>query len=266
MSDTYFTELEKLCNGLGISLSAQEAAVYTTRLNINTEELEKMIGFFGILKKEQDARVVETCIRLSRLPKEHPKTFANFDYFNVHMKYINRLKNLETLAPLYEHRNIAFIGPQGIGKTHLAQAFGNGCCEKGLKTYFIKATELNAKLLNARKNGTADKAVNGLVKPSCLIIDEMGRCSFDRENTRLFFDIVDRRYSKEGPNNIIFTSNKSPNMWKEDFDEDDSLLCALDRAFDDATVFMMDGDSYRGRKLETIAVKVGGTSSLLKGN
>lgn len=48
MSDTYFTELEKLCNGLGISLSAQEAAVYTTRLNINTEELEKMIGFFGI--------------------------------------------------------------------------------------------------------------------------------------------------------------------------------------------------------------------------
>ena len=33
-----------------------------------------------------------------------------------------------------------------------------------------------------------------------------------------------------------------------------------------ATVFMMDGDSYRGRKLETIAVKVGGTSSLLKGN
>ena len=73
MSDTYFTELEKLCNGLGISLSAQEAAVYTTRLNINTEELEKMIGFFGILKKEQDARVVETCIRLSRLPKEHPK-------------------------------------------------------------------------------------------------------------------------------------------------------------------------------------------------
>ena len=94
----------------------------------------------------------------------------------------------------------------------------------------------------------------------------MGRFSFDRENTRLFFDIVDRRYSKEGPNNIIFTSNKSPNMWKEDFDEDDSLLCALDRAFDDATVFMMDGDSYRGRKLETIAVKVGGTSSLLKGN
>ena len=182
------------------------------------------------------------------------------------MKDINRLKNLETLAPLYEHRNIAFIGPQGIGKTHLAQAFGNGCCEKGLKTYFIKATELNAKLLNARKNGTADKAVNGLVKPSCLIIDEMGRCSFDRENTRLFFDIVDRRYSKEGPNNIIFTSNKSPNMWKEDFDEDDSLLYALDRAFDDATVFMMDGDSYRGRKLETIAVKVGGTSSLLKGN
>ena len=57
MSDTYFTELEKLCNGLGISLSAQEAAVYTTRLNINTEELEKMIGFFGILKGSEEKSV-----------------------------------------------------------------------------------------------------------------------------------------------------------------------------------------------------------------
>ncbi|MGN8728030.1 ATP-binding protein, partial [Bulleidia sp. HCP3S3_F2] len=73
----------------------------------------------------------------------------------------------------------------------------------------------------------------------------------------------DRRASKEGPNCMIFTSNKSPSQWKEDFDEDDTLLCALDRIFDNAIVYMMDGKSYRGRKLETVAVKVGSTSDLL---
>ena len=31
----------------------------------------------------------------------------------------------------------------------------------------------------------------------------------------------------------------------------------LDRIFDDATVFMMKGDSYRGKKLETIAIETG---------
>lgn len=71
------------------------------------------------------------------------------------------------------------------------------------------------------------------------------------------------RASKEGPNCMIFTSNKSPSQWKEDFDEDDTLLCALDRIFDNAIVYMMDGKSYRGRKLETVAVKVGSTSDLL---
>ncbi len=62
---------------------------------------------------------------------------------------------------------------------------------------------------------------------------------------------------------MIFTSNKSPYQWKEDFDEDDTLLCALDRIFDNTIVYMMDGKSYRGRKLKTIAVKVGSTSDLL---
>ena len=92
-----------------------------------------------------------------------------------------------------------------------------------------------------KENDSVGSTTNGLVKPSCLIIDEMGRCKFDKENTRIFFDVIDRRASKEGPNCMIFTSNKSPSQWKEDFDEDDTLLCALDRIFDNAIVYMMDG-------------------------
>ena len=41
------------------------------------------------------------------------------------------------------------------------------------------------------------------------------------------------------------------------FSEDDTLLCSLDRVFDDATVFMIKGDSYRGRKLETLGLEAG---------
>ena len=62
---------------------------------------------------------------------------------------------------------------------------------------------------------------------------------------------------------MIFTSNKTPDTWGEYFNEEDSLLCALDRIFDNATVFMMKGESYRGRKLETLAVEASGTATLL---
>ena len=63
---------------------------------------------------------------------------------------------------------------------------------------------------------------------------------------------------------MIFTSNKGPDKWGEFFNEDSSLLCALDRIFDDATVFMIKGNSYRGRNCETIALSAGEPSVLPK--
>ena len=55
--------------------------------------------------------------------------------------------------------------------------------------------------------------------------------------------------------NMVFTSNRDPAQWKENFCENDALLCALDRIFDDAVVFTIKGESFRGRKLETVALR-----------
>ena len=66
------------------------------------------------------------------------------------------------------------------------------------------------------------------------------------------FDLIDRRYNKEGNYNIVFTSNKSPSRWRETFNEDDALLCSLDRIFDDATVFNIRGESFRGKNLDNV--------------
>ena len=49
----------------------------------------------------------------------------------------------------------------------------------------------------------------------------------------------------------------SKRLWREDFNEDSTLLCALDRIFDDATVFKLRGESFRGKKLETISLQTG---------
>lgn len=101
------------------------------------------------------------------------------------------LRQLPSLANLHARKNIAFIGPEGIGKTHLAQAYGNRCCTLGFKTYYLKATELKAKLEKAIAENRAESVVNFMVKPSCLIIGEIGRRKFDGECTNLFFDTVD---------------------------------------------------------------------------
>ena len=121
----------------------------------------------------------------------------------------------------------------------------------------LPTCELRDRFTSARRNGKEASVLNGLVRPSCLIIDEVGHCEFDKENTRLFFDLIDRRYNKEGSYNIIFTSNKNPSQWRDIFNEDDALLCALDRIFDDATVFTIRGESFRGRKLDKVALQIG---------
>ncbi len=125
-----------------------------------------------------------------------------------------------------------------------------------MKTYFIKASELRDRFTAARRAGKSDSCLSALVRTSCLIIDEIGHCSFGKEETRLFFDVIDRRYNKEGSFNVIFTSNRMPSEWVDDFDGDDTLLCALDRVFDDATVYKLRGRSYRGKRLKTVTLEV----------
>ena len=55
---------------------------------------------------------------------------------------------------------------------------------------------------------------------------------------------------------MIFTSNLTPDKWRDFFREEDSLLCALDRTFDAATVYLMKGESYRGRNLKTYSIEI----------
>lgn len=240
---------------VGILMSPAEVATLASDHDMGEEELAAVTAMFSYLGDKRARMSIETLLRLSRLPKKEPKTFEGFDFGRIQGRDAAALAKLPSLSDLYARRNVAFIGPGGIGKTHLAQAYGRACCLKGLKTYYIKASDLKDRFESALRRGTASRIVNTLVKPSCLIIDEVGRRRFDRDCTDLFFDVVDRRYEKDGPNTMILTSNAVASDWPQFFTGDDTLLCTLDRIFDKASVFMMRGPSYRGKGLDTYSVE-----------
>ena len=257
MQEFLYEDIVNSAKVLGIDIDVPGLAYFANGNDFSERDVEAVRKTFSFLKDRRIEAVVNTLLKLSRLPLKDPKTFDNFDFSCIHGRDVERLTTLPALSAVYAHKNLAFIGPQGVGKTHLAQAYGRACCEKGLKSYFLKASELNQRFSDARRFSKEGSTINFLVKPSCLIIDEVGRCVFDRENTRLFFDLVDRRYSKEGTNCMIFTSNRNPETWADFFSDDSDLKCSLDRIFDDASVFIIKGDSYRGRKLETIRLEAG---------
>lgn len=259
-----FDRIDESCRFLKIDFTSAEMAVYAENNTLSRDQMEAVAGIFDYLKEKKHQAVIETLLKFSRLPLKVPKTFEGFDFDRIQGKDSAAVRNLPLLTEVHAGKNIAFIGPPGVGKTHLAQAYGRACCNQSLKAYFLKASELKEKFKAARKDGREANVINGLVKPSCLIIDEVGRCIFDRESTGMFFDMIDRRYEKEGTNCMIFTSNKQPNDWLEFFRCDDDLKAALDRLFDDAKVITFKGDSYRGRKREVYAVEAGSQISTIE--
>lgn len=255
MTESVFESVENSCQVLKLDFSSAELAVMAQEQELTTDQLQAVAMVLDHLRQKKVDTTIQTLLKMSRLPLKDPKTFETFDFSAIKGRDVKRLQTLPSLSAIYARRNLAFIGPPGTGKTHLAQAFGYACCQRGIKTYFIKMSELRDKFTAARRAGREAAVLNGLVRPSCLIIDEVGHCEFDKENTRLFFDLIDRRYNKEGACNVIFTSNKHPSKWKANFNEDDALLCALDRIFDDAIVFNIKGEGFRGKRLETLALQ-----------
>jgi hypothetical protein len=132
----------------------------------------------------------------------------------------------------------------GVGKTHLAIAFGLLAAHRTWKVRFISAADLVIALEAAQRQGRLKDVMHRTVAmPKLLIVDEIGYLPFAREQANLFFQVVARRYEK---GSIILTSNLAFGSWDEAFAGDAVLTAAmLDRILHHATVVQIAGESYR---------------------
>jgi len=138
---------------------------------------------------------------------------------------------------------VIFLGPPGVGKTHLAVSLAVKACQAGMSIYFTTMEDLIEKL---KKDRVAERKGRGrgYNKSALVIVDEVGYTPIGREECNLFFRFIANRYEKAS---TIITSNKAFSDWTELFHDPIIVTAVLDRLLHHSVVINMRGNSYRLR-------------------
>lgn len=176
----------------------------------------------------REQNMINAMVKVAAFP--HLKEMKDFDF------------DFQSLRFIQANENIVFLGPSGVGKTHLATAIGITAAKKRTSTYFIKCHDLIQNLKKARIENRLESRLKHYTKYRLLIIDEIGYLPIDPEDAKLFFQLVDARYEKKS---TIFTTNVNFKSWEEIFPEPKLANAILDRILHHASVVTITGDSYR---------------------
>jgi DNA replication protein DnaC len=98
-------------------------------------------------------------------------------------------------------------------------------------------------LTAAERKGSLGKTLRSYVRPSLLLLDELGYLPIDKHGADLLFQVVAARYEV---GSIVITTNRPFREWGKIFDVDNTMATALiDRLMHHGEGLVIQGDSYR---------------------
>jgi DNA replication protein DnaC len=189
---------------------------------------------------------IERSVRKARFP-----FLATIEEFSFTFQTSLRLSMLGSyLGPelVSEGRCAVFLGPTGLGKTHLSIAIAYRAIQNGYEALFTLADEMLEKLSLAAQSGGMRKALAEYVDPDVLVIDEVGYLTPRPDAANVLYHVVNERHLRRRP--MLFTTNKAPAAWGGVLHDADLAEAILDRVLERGRLFELRGASYRTRHLE----------------
>lgn len=174
------------------------------------------------------------------------KTLQDFDFTLPRKIDKRRVQELASCRFIERAENVIFLGPQGVGKTHLAVALGREAISRGLEVFFIELGELIDLVDKANDDALISRRLfASFVRPKLLVIDEIDLYDVTPTVSRFLIKLLKTRHEKSS---VIFTSNRHYADWHDLFGNEVRAAMIIDRLVGRATVIEISGDSNRIRE------------------
>ena len=170
------------------------------------------------------------------------KSLTDFDWQWPQRCDRDAVSALMTLGFINDTANVILVGPNGVGKSMIAQNIAHHAVMQGHSALFINAAQMLGDLAAQDGDNALRRRLKHYAHPDLLIIDEVGYLSYGNRHADLLFNIINRRYELKP---TIVTTNRPFAEWSEVFPNAACVVSIVDRLVHHSEIIVIEGESYR---------------------
>jgi DNA replication protein DnaC len=225
------------------ALRARAAALHLHGLTAHWAEIADagwLAPFLTWEEEERAQRSLERRMKPAQVGRFKPLCDFNWNW----PKRCDRtaIEALMTLDFLNEATNVVLVGPNGIGKSTLAQNIAHQALVHGHTVLFTSAGQMLGDLCALDSDTALRRRLRHYARPRLLVIDEVGYLSYSNRHADLMFELISRRYQKTS---TLVTTNRPFAEWGEVFPNAACVVSLVDRLVHNAEIIAIEGESYR---------------------